>query len=129
MELRIDGKRCDLLPQTPIKMAWSDESLQSADSLRAGTTLRVTLPGPANNHRILGQASLPHMAEGFHRTIHRAELSCDRVPLFEGVARLVESLPENPEGCYRLELRGGATFMAGCEILDERIVSLAQIRA
>lgn len=113
MELRIDGMRCDLQPQTTFKIGWSAASLQSADTLRTGSTLHLTLPATANNQRILADASLPHMAEAFNETIHRAELYCDEVLLFEGVARLVECCPEEPERCYRLELRGGAAAWAG----------------
>lgn len=112
MELKIDGRHCDLNPQTNLKFGWSAEGLQSVEALRSGISIQITLPATPENDLLLSDAGAPHPTGFFNRAIHRAEITHEEVVLFEGVVRLVESRPHEPERCYHLELRGGAATWA-----------------
>lgn len=112
MELIIDNQICDLNPDTTLKLGWSAEQLRSVEALREGISITLELPSTPTNDLLLQDARLPHMADRFNFSLHRATVREHGVELFEGVVRLRSCSPQNPARCYRIELRGGATDWA-----------------
>lgn len=112
MELRIDNQPCDLPADLSIRLQWEGPAELTAESLRTGQSLKIDLPATPTNDAILSDARIPYAPERFNRSLHRALLIQNGVTLFEGVVRLWSCRPEEPEACYRIELRGGAASWA-----------------
>lgn len=112
MELRIDNQQGDLTPGTSVSLGWSSDSLKSVEALREGLSITLELPSTPINDALLQEARLPHGAERFNFSLHRAQITQEGVPLFEGVARLRSCSPQDLSHCYRIELRGGAADWA-----------------
>lgn len=112
MELKIDGRRCDLPEREQPAWSWEAESTGDPEALREGLALPLDLPSTRTNDELFAYALTPHVAERFNRTLHRAELTRDGELFFAGTVRLLACRPEDPDSCYRIEIRCGAAEWA-----------------
>ncbi len=112
MELKIDGRRCDLAGREGSVWSWEAATMSDPEALREGQALVLDLPSTRENDDLFDYAVTPHMSRRFNRTLHRAELTEEGELLFAGAVRLLACRPEEPEACYRIEIRCGAAEWA-----------------
>ncbi len=108
MELRIDGRPCDLGSGQILVPKYDLAATASIEALREGRSLRLMLPPTPENDAVLRGAADPFTGERFNDTLHRALLTADGATLFEGVVRL---LAVSDEG-YAVEIRDGGAQWA-----------------
>lgn len=107
MELRIDGKPCDLGLKSCVVPGYDAVKLADPEACREGRSLEITIPPTPRNDALVAFAGDPHAAESFNGTLHRAELSAEGAVLIGGTVRLLAASEEG----YTLEIReGGAAW-------------------
>lgn len=112
MELKIDGKVCEVTSSESASRSWSSTSLRSIAAQREGWEVEISLPITPANSQLLGHPDQPHMVERFNHSRHTATLSWEGTTLFTGSAHLISSNPSTPEAGYRLRIRGGTADWA-----------------
>lgn len=108
MELRIDGRPCDLGGDRCAVPGYDAAKLCGTDGWREGRSMRLTLPVTPRNDAALGFARDPHAAVRFNDAPHRAELLSDEALLLAGSVRLLAASDEG----YTLEIRDGGAGWA-----------------
>lgn len=108
MELKIDGMGCDLPERENPVWSWSAAAMRDPEALREGQSLTLELPSTRTNDERFGYALTPHVVGRFNRQLHRAELTAEGEVLAAGPVRLLACRPEDPDSCYRIEIRDGA---------------------
>lgn len=112
MELRIDNTLCDTPCGMTLSQLWDSASMCSAEALREGWRITLTLPSSPTNDALFGQG-VPHGEQRFNFSIHSATLGPVGQPLLSGIARL-KCCKRSGSGTrsYEIELRGGAAEWA-----------------
>lgn len=112
MELRIDGRKCDMPDREGSVWSWEAAAMGDPEALREGQALVLDLPSTRENDELFEFAVSPHGAKRFNRALHRAELTVEGELFFSGAVRLLACRPEEPAVCYRVEIRCGAAEWA-----------------
>ena len=108
MELRIDGKVCDLGPESVAVPGYDAAKSADVEACREGRSLKITIPATPRNDGLVGFACDPHAAGQFNGALHMAELSAEGAVLIGGTVRLLAASGEG----YTLEIRDGGAGWA-----------------
>lgn len=108
MELRIDGQRCDLGPESCAVPGFDAAKLADPQACRDGRRLTITIPATPRNDALTAFARDPHAGTDFNATLHRAELTAEGSVLIGGTVRLLAA----SEKGYTLEIRDGGAAWA-----------------
>ena len=108
MELRIDGRVCDLGSEAVAVPGYDAAKLADVEACREGRSLKITIPATPCNDALVEFACDPHAAGRFNDALHRAELSAEGSVLIGGTVRLLAA----SETGYTLEIRDGGAGWA-----------------
>ncbi len=115
MELRIDGVRCDTEGVGIVIPAFDLAVLADPAKCRSGRSLKLEIPVTDTNAAVLKHCDGMFCGEKFNGTLHRAEVVCEGVVLFEGAVRMLSRTAER----FTLEIaEGGAPWAESAALTD-----------
>lgn len=108
MELKIDGRICDLGTDPIAVPGYDAAQTETIDAAREGRSLKLAIPHSKRNDLILDFAVDTESAVRFNDSLHTAELSLEEVLLIDGPVRLLAV----EEHRYVIEIRNGGADWA-----------------
>lgn len=108
MQLRIDGRPCDLGPGPYAVPGYSAEKTKDVEACREGRKMQIGIPSTPRNRALLGDPRDPHTGTRFNAALHRAAITAEDAVLLEGPVRLLAASDE----ALTLEIRDGGAGWA-----------------
>ena len=108
MELRIDGRICDLGTDRIAVPGYDVARAETIDNAREGRALTIRIPRSKQNDDITGFAADVDTAERFNDALHTAEVLAEGARLLAGTVRLLAV----EDHAYKLEIRSGGADWA-----------------
>ena len=108
MELKIDGRSCDLGCDPLVVPGYDAEQTETIDAARNGRALKLSIPRSSRNDKVMDFAADTQVATRFNDTLHNAELTQQGALLIGGPVRL---LAVERSG-YLIEIRSGGADWA-----------------
>lgn len=108
LQLRIDGRRCDLGPGPYPVPGYSAAKTSDVDACREGRRMQIGIPPTPRNRALLGDPRDPHTGTRFNEALHTAAVTAEDAVLLEGTVRLLAASDE----AYTLEIRDGGAGWA-----------------
>ena len=108
VQLRIDGRPCDLGPGPCAVPGYSAARTSDPDACREGRRMQLAIPPTPRNRTRLGDPRDPHTGSRFNAALHTATITAEDAVLLEGTVRLLAASDE----AFTLEIRDGGAGWA-----------------
>ena len=108
VQLRIDGRPCDLGPGPCAVPGYSAARTSDPDACREGRRMQLAIPPTPRNRTLLGDPRDPHTGSRFNAALHTATITAEDAVLLEGTVRLLAASDE----AFTLEIRDGGAGWA-----------------
>ncbi len=108
VQLRIDGRPCDLGPGPCAVPGYSAARTIDPDACREGRRMQLAIPPTPRNRTLLGDPRDPHTGSRFNAALHTATITAEDAVLLEGTVRLLAASDE----AFTLEIRDGGAGWA-----------------